>query len=55
MLTLAEATEYIKEWVKKEFEIEAGNALIEDTFLEIDKNGDARIQKEELFNHMKEA
>ena len=54
ILTLTEASLFIKQWILEEYEIEGGQSLIEDTFREIDKNGDNFITKEELFQHMKD-
>ena len=55
MLTVDEATEYIKQWITDEYGIaNPGEALVQNTFKEIDVNKDGFIDKVELENHMRE-
>ena len=53
-LSLAEATEFIKQWIAEVYNLEGQEDLIEDTFLSIDKNAKEKLKKEELLQYMKE-
>ena len=45
---------YIKNWIDEDLGIEDGTTIIEESFNEMDKNGNLWISKEEMFNHIKE-
>ena len=45
---------YIEKHLKEDLEIEGGDAMTFDTFLELDKNSDDKISKDEMIQHIKE-
>ena len=45
---------YIEKHLKEDLEIEGGDAMTFDTFLEMDKNSDDVISKVEMIQHIKE-
>ena len=45
---------YIEKHLKEDLEIEGGDAMTFDTFLEMDKNSDDLISKDEMIQHIKE-
>ena len=43
---------YVKSWIDEELGIEGGETIIEEAFRDVSKNGNLRISKQEMFDHL---